>query len=198
MVVAENQSNDTNSMGNDLRLNLPNSKLFNLTSEDLFGTQTKTFMFASGKNTEYYDKVTDSWQQASICKMGGNWRSIKGSQWVWIRESATLEEAKTGTKNRFRLKLNLPSDCRGECIVRADLFLRSSDGCRLNINDVGLNQDYGGATYPEPFIVDVGKYLKPGGNTIYFELMSFSKPDAKNPEDNLNGLIYRLHLEYRE
>jgi hypothetical protein len=28
--------------------------------------------------------------------------------------------------------------------------------------------------------------------------MSFAKPDAKIPEDNLTGLIYRLHLEYRE
>jgi len=28
--------------------------------------------------------------------------------------------------------------------------------------------------------------------------MSFAKPDAKSPEENLTGLIYRLHLEYRE
>ena len=174
------------------------SKPFNLTSEDLFGTQTKTFMFASGKDTEYYDKVTDSWQQASICKMDGNWRSIKGSQWVWIRESVTLEEAKTGTKNRFRLKLNLPSDCRGECIVRADLFLRSDYACHITINDVGLSQEYGGASYPEPFIIDVEKYFKSGENTIYFELLSFAKPEVNDPEDNLTGLIYRLHLEYRE
>ena len=78
----------------------------------------------------------------------------------WVRESVTLEEAKTGTKNRFRLKINLPADCRDECIVRADLFLRSNDECRININDAGLNQDFGGASYPDPFIVDVGKYLK--------------------------------------
>ena len=37
-------------------------------------------------------------------KVNKNWRSIKGSQWVWVAESATLEEMKTGTKKRFRLK----------------------------------------------------------------------------------------------
>ena len=155
-------------------------------------------MFASGKDTEYYDKLTDNWQQASICKMNGNWRSIKGSQWVWIRESVTLQEAKTGTKNRFRLKLNLPIDCRDECIVRADMFLRSDYECHITVNDVRLNQDYGGASYPEPFIIDVGKNLKSGENTLYFELMSFAKPEVNDPEDNLTGLIYRLHLEYLE
>ena len=174
------------------------SKPFGLADKDLFGTKTKAFMFTSGPETEFYDKSTDSWQNVSICKMDESWRSIKGSQWVWVRESVTLEEAKTGTKNRFRLKINLPEDCHGECIVRADLFLRSNNECRIKINDVGLNQDYGGASYPEPFIVDVGKYLNSGKNMIYFELMSFAKPDAKEPEQNLTGLIYRLHLEYRE
>jgi len=174
------------------------SKFFDLSKDDLFGTQAKAFMFTSGANTEYYEKATDSWEKASICKMNKNWRSIKGSQWVWVAESATLEEMKTGTKKRFRLKLNLPIDCRGECIVRADLFLRSSDECRLSINDVSMNQAYGGASYPEPFIIDVGSYLKGGENEIYFELISFASPDVEETQDSLAGLIYRLHLEYRE
>ena len=174
------------------------SKPFNLSTKDLFGTKTKAFLFTSGTDSEYYDKATDRWQKASICKMDGNWRSIKGSQWVWVRESVTLEEAKTGTKNQFLLKINLPMDCRGECIVRADLFLRSDDECHIKINDVGLTQGYGGASYPEPFIVDIGKHLKSGENKIFFELMSFAKPDSQEPESNLTGLIYRLHLEYTD
>ena len=174
------------------------SKFFNLSGDDLFGTQTKALMFTSGANTEYYEKATDSWEKASICKMNKNWRSIKGSQWVWVRESAALEQIKTGTKKRFRLKINLPSDSSGEHIVRADLFLRSSDECRLNINDTSMNQAYGGASYPDPFIVDIGRYLKSGENTIYFELISFARPDAEETQDSLAGLIYRLHLEYRE
>jgi hypothetical protein len=174
------------------------SKFFNLSGDDLFGTQTKALMFTSGANTEYYEKATDSWEKASICKMNKNWRSIKGSQWVWVREFAALEQIKTGTKKRFRLKINLPSDSSGEHIVRADLFLRSSDECRLNINDTNMNQAYGGASYPDPFIVDIGRYLKSGENTIYFELISFVRPDAEETQDSLAGLIYRLHLEYRE
>ena len=174
------------------------SKSFNLSSDDLFGIKTKAFMFTSGVNTEYYEKGTDSWQKASICKMNKNWRSIKGSQWVWVSEAATLEEVKTGTKKRFRLMLNLPSDCRDERVVRADLFLRSNDECRININGASINQGYGGASYPDPFIVGIGRYLKGGENVIYFELISFAKPDTKEVEDNLTGLIYRLHLEYKE
>ena len=174
------------------------SKPFDLSGDDFLGTKTKALMFTSGVNTEYYEKVTDSWQKAPICKMNKNWRSIKGSQWVWVCEAATVEEVNTGTKKRFRLILSLPSDCRGECIVRADLFLRSSDECRIKINDVSLNQGYGGASYPDPFIVGIARYLKGGENVIYFELISFAKPDVKEAEDNLTGLIYRLHLEYRE
>jgi len=174
------------------------SKPFNMLTEDLFGTKTKALMSTSGDDTEYYDRSTEKWQTASICKMDEHWRCIKGSLWVWVHETVTLEEAKTGTKNRFRLKIDLPTNCRGECIVRADLFVRADDECHITINGVGLNQDYGGASYPEPFIIDVEKYLKGGENTIYFELMSFAKPNAKIPEDNLTGLIYRLHLEYRE
>ena len=82
--------------------------------------------------------------------------------------------------------------------MRADLFLRSSDECRLNINGAGMNQAYGGASYPEPFIIGVGSYLKGGENEISFELISFAKPDAEEVQDSLAGLIYRLHLEYRE
>jgi len=174
------------------------SKFFNLFGDDLFGTQTKALVFTSGANTEYYEKATDSWEKASICKMNKNWRSIKGSQWVWVSESAALEEIKTGTKKRFRLKINLPSDSSGEHIVRADLFLRSSDECRLKINDFSMNQAYGGASYPDPFIVDIGRYLKSGENKIYFELISFARPDAEETQDSLAGLIYRLHLEHRE
>ena len=82
--------------------------------------------------------------------------------------------------------------------MRAYLFLLSSDECRLNINDVSMNQAYGGASYPEPFIIDVGSYLRGGENEIYFELISFARPDAEEVQDSLAGLIYRLHLEYRE
>jgi len=174
------------------------SKFFNLSKDDLFGTQTKAFMFTSGGNTEYYAKTTDSWEKASICKMSESWRSIKGSQWVWVAESATLEEMKTGTKKRFRLKVGLPHDSRSEHIVRADLFLRSSDECRLKINDVSMNQAYGGASYPEPFIIDIARYLKGGKNEIYFELISFARPSVEEIQDGLAGLIFRLHLEYRE
>jgi hypothetical protein len=61
-----------------------------------------------------------------------------------------------------------------------------------------MNQAYGGASYPDPFIVDIGGYLKSGENEIYFELISFASPDAEEVQDSLAGLIYRLHLEYRE
>ena len=180
------------------------SNFFNLSKDDLFGTQTKAFMFTSGastkldERTEYYCQATDSWEKASICKMNKNWQSIKGSQWIWVAESATPEEVKTGTKKKFRLLFNLPLDCRGEFVVRADLFLRSSDECRLNVNDTSMSQVYGGASYPEPFIVDISGYLKGGKNEIYFELISFARPDTEESKDSLAGLIYRLHLEYKE
>jgi hypothetical protein len=174
------------------------SKFFNLSNEDLFGTKTKAFMFTSGLETEFYDKTTDSWENASICKMDEKWRSIKGSQWIWVRDSTTLEDVKTGRKQRFRLKLQLPSNCHGECIVRADLYLRANDECRISVNNISMNQVYGGASYPEPFIVDIGENLKAAENMIYFEVLSFAKPDAKEVQESLTGLIYRLHLEYRE
>ncbi len=174
------------------------SNFFDLSKDDLFGTKTKAFMFTSGVDTEYYEKTTDGWQKASICKMNKNWRSMKGSQWVWIAESATPDEIKTGTKERFRLKVGLPTNRSSEHIVRADLFLRSSNECRLTINDMSMDQSYGGASYPEPFIVDVSKHLKGGENEIGFELVSFARPNAEEVPSNLAGLIYRLHLEYRE
>ncbi|MCH8157927.1 MAG: hypothetical protein IID18_09315 [Nitrospinae bacterium] len=180
------------------RLMWQDSKAFDLADEDLFGTKTKTLMFTSGTETEYHDRETDSWNPASICQMNGNWRSIKGSQWVWVRDALTLEEAKTGTKNRFRFKFDLPAGCQGDCLVRADLYLRSDDVCHITVNDVSMKQEYGGAGYPDAFLIDVDNYLKGGENTIYFELISFAKPAAQAPEDNLTGIIYRLHLEYRE
>ena len=70
-----------------------------------------------------------------------------------------------------------------------------------NLNDyydVSLKQEYGGAEYPDPFIIDIEKYLKEGDNTISFELINYAKPDAVSPEDNPAGLIYRLHVEYRD
>jgi hypothetical protein len=174
------------------------SKAFSLDGDDLFGTKTKALMFTSGVETEYHDTSTKSWCPASVCQMNGNWRAIKGSQWVWVRDTPTLEEAKTGTQNRFRLKFDLPSGCEGNCVVRADLHLRSDDVCHITVNDVSLKQEYGGADYPDAFLIDVDNYLKSGENVIYFELMSFAKPSSQTPEDNLTGIIYRLHLEYRE
>jgi len=43
------------------------SKFFDLSKDDLFGTQAKAFMFTSGANTEYYEKTTGGWEKASIC-----------------------------------------------------------------------------------------------------------------------------------
>ena len=174
------------------------SKAFNLDGDDLFGTKTKALMFTSGMETEYYDTEAKNWHPASVCQMNGNWRAIKGSQWVWVRDTPTLEEAKTGTQNRFRLKFDLPSECRGNCIVRADLYLRSDDVCHITVNDFSMKQEYGGADYPDAFLIDVDNYLKSGENVIYFELISFANPTAQTPDDSLTGIIYRLHLEYRE
>jgi hypothetical protein len=61
-----------------------------------------------------------------------------------------------------------------------------------------MKQEYGGADYPDAFLIDVDNYLKSGENVIYFELISFANPNAQTPDDNLTGIIYRLHLEYRE
>ncbi len=161
------------------------------------GSATKTLLFTSGEETEFYDIESESWRPASICQMDGSWRGIKGSHWICIRDSLTVEEAKTGTQKRFRLKFDLPAG-KEKSIVRADLFLRADDVCHIIVNDVGLKQEFGGSSYPDPFIIDIDSYLKSGENTVTFELICFSKPEAKTPEDNRTGLIYRLHLEYRE
>jgi len=160
-------------------------------------TRTRNYVLASGKDTEYYDAKMDAWYPASICQLNNAWRGIKGSQWVWTREKITLDEAKTGSQNKFRARFQLPHG-QDHAIVRAELYVRSDDTCHVTVNDVGLKQEYGGAEYPDPFIIDIDKYLKEGDNTVSFELINYSKPDAIFPEDNPAGLIYRLHIEYRD
>lgn len=161
------------------------------------GAKIRTLVLISGDETEFYNSQTSSWQPATICQMNDAWRSIKGSQWIWVRESVTLEEAKTGTQNQFRKKFYLPHGA-DKSIIRSDLFVRSDDICRITVNDVGLNQEYGGSDYPDPFIIDIATFIKPGENIITFELINFAKPDATSPEDNPTGLIYRIHIEYSE
>ncbi|MBT6717918.1 MAG: hypothetical protein HOB18_09840 [Nitrospina sp.] len=156
---------------------------------------TKALVLGSGSETEFYDSESDSWGKASICQMGNGWRGIKGSQWVWIRETVTKEEAITGSQKKFRLQFNLPRDSAGS-IRRAEMLLRSDDSCHITVNDVRLLQEYGGAEYPDPFLIDIDQYVHAGDNTITFELVSYAKPDAKEPEDNPTGLIYRLHIEH--
>ena len=163
----------------------------------LFDTQSKTLVFASGNETEYYDAKAETWRPASICQMAREWKSLKGSQWVWVKSAPTLEEAKTGSHNKFRFRFDLPPHL-GKTFVRADLFVRSDDVSRIAINEVKLDQEYGGADYPDPFLIDISKYLKWGANVISFELVSFAKPQSTTPEDNRTGLAYRLDLEYRE
>jgi hypothetical protein len=159
--------------------------------------KTRTQVFASGKETEYYDGATKSWKSAVICDPLSQWRGIKGSQWVWIREEVTLEEAKTGSKNQFRLQFDVPKG-KAQSVKRAELFVRSDDTCHITVNDVSLKQEYGGAEYPDPFIIDFDQYLKEGINTVTFEVINYAKPDAAAPEENPSGLIYRLHLEVPE
>lgn len=173
------------------------SKPADIKQAEPLASKTRTLVFTSGRETEFYDSRAEVWRFASICQMAPGWRAIKGSQWIWIRESATLEEAKTGSQNKFRVKFHLPV-VKQESIIRAELLLRSEDTCHITVNDVGVKQEYGGADYPDPFIIGIEKYIKPGDNMISFELICFAKPDAETPEDNRTGLIYRLHLEYRE
>jgi hypothetical protein len=161
------------------------------------GVKTRTQVFVSGKETEYYDSGTKSWKPAVICDPSSQWRGIKGGQWVWIREQITLEEAKTGSKNQFRLQFGVP-DGKVQSVKRAELFVRSDDTCHITVNDVSLKQEYGGAEYPDPFIIDFDQYLKEGTNTVTFEVINYANPDAEAPEDNPSGLIYRLHLEVPE
>lgn len=157
--------------------------------------ETNTLVLASGSETEYYDSESGTWEKASICQMGNDWRGIKGGQWVWVRETVTKEEAITGSQKKFRLQFNLPRESASS-IHRAEMLLRSDNTCHITVNDVRLLQEYGGAEYPDPFLIDIDQYVHAGDNTITFELVSYAKPDAKAPEDNPTGLIYRLHVEY--
>ncbi|MEC7640893.1 MAG: hypothetical protein VYC17_01945 [Nitrospinota bacterium] len=166
----------------------------NIRQDNMAKEGSKTLVLVSGPETLCHNGATDAWVPAAICRMNDRWKSIKGSQWVWVRESVTLEEAKTGSQNQFRATFELPS----EKVLRGDLFLRSDDVCRLSVNDVGLVQQYGGAEYPDPYIIDISKYLKAGENLINFEVNNFAKPTAETPDDNPTGLIYRLHVQYRE
>ncbi len=174
-----------------------NSKPFESVDDDHLGSKTKTVVIASGTDTEFYDTQKEDWKPSAICQMKDSWKNIKGGQWIWIKESLSIEEAKTGTQNKFRINFDLPMTSASS-IVRADLFLRGDDVCRVTVNDIGLNQEFGGAEFPDPFIVDIVKYLKSGKNTLQFELISFAHPEASNPEDNPTGLIFRLDMEYSE
>ena len=161
------------------------------------GPEPKTLVLVSGPETEYYDAASDFWKPASICQMNGKWRTLKGSQWVWVRDGVTLEEAQTGSQNRMRARFQIPNESSIH-ILRAELFVRCDDYCRVKVNDVSLLQKYSGAEYPDPFIIDIGNRVIPGENVIEFEVNNFAKPIAIAPEDNPTGLIYRLHLEYRD
>lgn len=157
--------------------------------------QTKTMVLASGSETEYYETDSESWDKATICQMGSGWRGIKGSQWVWVREAVSLGEAKTGSQHKFRFKFDLPIS-NINAIRRAEILLRSDDTCHISVNNVSLKQEYGGAEYPDPFLIDIDQFVQSGENTIGFELINYAQPDAKDPGDNPSGLIYRLHIEY--
>ena len=171
------------------------SKSVKMGVDDPSAINTKTLVLASGSKTEFYDYESDTWQKASICQMGNDWRGIKGGQWIWVRDTVTKEEAITGTKKKLRLKFNLPSES-ADSIRTAEMLLRSEDACHISVNDVRLVQEYGGAEYPDPFLIDIDQYVQLGDNTITFDLVSYANPDSKVPEDNLVGLIYRLHVEY--
>lgn len=160
-------------------------------------SKTKALVLVSGRETEYLDIATNTWKPASLCRENPRWRSMKGSQWVWTRDSVTLEEAKTGTQSRFRARFTMPTGAE-DSIVDAHLFIRSDDTCRIFFNDVSLLQPFGGSEYPDPFIVDIAKYVRSGDNSVVFEVSNFSNPAATSPDDNPTGLIYRLHLEYKD
>ena len=166
-----------------------------LEEADPTASNTKTLVLASGIETEYYDTESETWEKASICQMESGWRGIKGSQWVWVRETVSLEEAKTGSQHKFRFKFDLPIN-NLNTIRRAEILLRSDDTCHISMNAVSLRQEYGGAEYPDPFLIDIDQYIQDGQNTISFELISYARPDAKDTGDNPTGLIYRLHIEY--
>jgi hypothetical protein len=157
--------------------------------------ESKTLVLASGIKTEFYDSESDSWKNASVCQMGDGWRGIKGGQWIWVRETVTKEEAITGSQKKFRVQFNLPIAGTGS-IHSAEMLLRSVDTCHITVNDVRLLQEYRGAEYPDPFLIDIDQYVHAGDNAITFELVSYAKPDAKVPEDNPTGILYRLQVEY--
>ena len=171
------------------------SKPVDMDEADPIVAQNKTLVLASGSETEYFDTDSEAWNKAYICQMGSKWRAIKGSQWIWVREMVSLEEAKTGSQHKFRLKFDLPVNSPN-AIRQAGILLRSDDSCRILVNNVCLKQEYGGAEYPDPFLIDIGQFVQAGENTITFELISYALPDAKDPVDNPSGLIYRLHIEY--
>ena len=114
---------------------------------------------------------------------------------MWVRETVSLEEAKTGSQHKFRFKFALPIN-NPNAIRRAEILLRSDDTCHISVNAVSLRQEYGGAEYPDPFLIDIDQYVQDGENTISFKLISYARPDAKDTGDNPTGLIYRLHIEY--
>ncbi len=171
------------------------SKPVDMEAADPIAAKTKALVLASGSETEYYETDSESWNKASICQMGNGWRGIKGSQWVWVRETVSVEEAKTGSQHKFRFKFDLPIS-GPNAIRRADILLRSDDTCHISVNSVSLKQEYGGAEYPDPFLIDIDQFVQAGENTISFELIHYARPDAKEPGDNPSGLIYRLHIEY--
>ncbi len=173
------------------------SQPLNSVAQQLAGVKTRTQVFVSSLETEYFDTSTETWKPASICEGNDQWQGIKGSLWVWIREHITLEEAKTGSKNKFRLTFDIPKG-KAPSVVRAELFVRSDDTCHITVNDVSIRQEYGGAEYPDPFIIDFDKYLVDGTNTVTFEVIKYAMPYVASPEDNPTGLIYRLHLEMPE
>ena len=161
------------------------------------GPKTKTHVFTSGKATQYYDVEKDDWLKASLCELNSQWRGIQGSRWVWVRDTITLEEAKTGSQHKFRMQFDVPKN-GSQSVKRAELYVRSDDTCHITVNDVSLKQEYGGSDYPNPFIIDFDQYLKEGTNTVTFEVINYAKPDIESPEENPSGLIYRLHLEVPE
>jgi hypothetical protein len=171
------------------------SKPVDMDEADPIVANNKTLVLASGSETEYFETASETWNKASICQMGNRWRAIKGSQWIWVREMVSLEEAKTGSQYKFRLTFDLPIS-NSNAIHHADILLRSDDTCHISVNKVSLKQEYGGAEYPDPFLIDIQQFIKAGENTINFELISYAQPDAKDPVDNPSGLIYRLHIEY--
>ncbi|MBT3923601.1 MAG: hypothetical protein HOF21_13610 [Nitrospina sp.] len=171
------------------------SKPVDMDAADPVAAKTKTLVLASGNETEFYNSDSENWEKASICQMGSGWRGIKGSQWVWVRDNVSAAEAKTGSQHKFRLKFDLPIN-NPSAIRRAEILLRSDDTCHISVNNVSLRQEYGGAEYPDPFLIDIDQYVHDGENTISFELMHYAQPDANDPGDNPTGLIYRLHIEY--